>query len=1212
MSSPTAHSLSSTAPPPEAIHQMTATTAPPLKTAQGKAAGVSFVEPSTPSTSDQHAGEKDAGEKRAVTLPPPSLSPRITAASPPLPEAWGMKTTNILPTPTPIPGVNAFTFSPLGAPLRRVSLEHDSWGHSTSPGPPSIACLGTGHTNAASYNFSPTGATAVSLPRPRSFGGEVLFQLPAPINRVPQLKSWQPVGGGGGSSEGFLKHKNPPSISGGTPCGDLWDDIGASSPSHDEGPPFFLIRHHPPSASACSSSGGNINMTNTRRAPFRVHTTISIAATPSFDLLSPRIGAEPWGETAPTFVSIGEPLHLPQRGRIAREFGPPAAHNVNSISNDLAAGPQSVCGSDYHRGPGPPALPISVGKQQKGVEERSGCEKAGAEENTKEIMDDGIRRPKGGYPHPSHGGVGGKAVDILTHCSGGTGIFGPTPQLTAPQINSLSSPFAPPRRPLQSPKMTSIQWDKKDGGDPQIAQIGQSSPSNVHTAPCLSPRALWSNTGTKHNGLPRSADESLFGNLALISGCSPSSSSSRPLPKTFDEPALASRRQNSTADSPLFGDKSPGAGRRISGYADSSGTEGGSMKNGVISTPPLRSRSPRSPLRTRAPPDPDPPDSQSDPKNNHRVHAQDFKGIHQNREDEDKRARGGGSRDHSARGGHAQSSTRSRSHVETRTASGPNTIYRGEAGGDDNASSSCQDTSTSLNTEVKTTSHEGEKTPSRAYRPQESGRYGSSNVFKETKSIPRFGNGQGPTIDVDAPLDRSRYIYAPSSRSMPSSVGGAGSIFSDNVTNTPDSVYSPSRNTTNNLLLERSGHDSGGGSWKERALGPTSPGAMSSGSAPAVGSRSWSSPVRKSPMSRIWSLSTFSSGSPLSRDEKMNEGPPQLRTHASSYSSPPAPNKRGWDRASRLQSIILGRPSGLPLRLIQSDDEDEDIGTRPTAPVPVDGSIVPGDESVKKAKGKSRFPIGLTLLTPDSLSRASVGASPTSPGLMFRRGPMSPVLYSDVSSTNKLTRGSRGSTDTPGSIKSMRRGHSMLRERYDYVFLDFDHVLTNVMLGIRSKNRHIPPVEGTTNKEFGGAARVEKLRELFELWQAIGVNFFVISKGRLNRIEKSLENVDLFKYLENKIYALDSNGVQQRKGKRDEIMRVLGTNNYNRPDVLFIDDSLANLTLAEDVCMVYQPDSGEGGQGLSLTEICCLIDGAKATSVEQAAESQRRIEAPTS
>eukprot|EP00397_Hematodinium_sp_SG-2012_P007434 GEMP01007479.1.p1 GENE.GEMP01007479.1~~GEMP01007479.1.p1 ORF type:complete len:487 (+),score=76.25 GEMP01007479.1:116-1576(+) len=185
---------------------------------------------------------------------------------------------------------------------------------------------------------------------------------------------------------------------------------------------------------------------------------------------------------------------------------------------------------------------------------------------------------------------------------------------------------------------------------------------------------------------------------------------------------------------------------------------------------------------------------------------------------------------------------------------------------------------------------------------------------------------------------------------------------------------------------------------------------------------------------------------------------------------------------------------------------------------------------------------------------------------------------------------------------SRRRGHSVLRQRYEYVFLDFDHVLTTVMLGVRCKNFEIPPVEHCTNKEFGGQARVDKIRELFEVWEKTGVYYCIVSNGRFNRIRTCLERVDLLRYVENKIYCVDTEGRSQgRMDKRDKIERILttSTQTHTPSDVLFIDDSFANLCQAEDVCVVYQPEAGEYGNGLSLVELGHLVDNAKAELLER-------------
>lgn len=238
---------------------------------------------------------------------------------------------------------------------------------------------------------------------------------------------------------------------------------------------------------------------------------------------------------------------------------------------------------------------------------------------------------------------------------------------------------------------------------------------------------------------------------------------------------------------------------------------------------------------------------------------------------------------------------------------------------------------------------------------------------------------------------------------------------------------------------------------------------------------------------------------------------------------------------------------------------DEGISANGDEPAP---SGAPWHQQTTRGK------IGLTLLTPDSSALRSPDAN-------------SPSMNRPTSMT---------------SARSRTSDAALLRKKYDYVFLDFDHVITSVMLGMRSKNTKVSSLECISIKEFGGEARVEKLRELFELWQSLGINFFVISKGRLNRIEACLERVNLLKYLENKIYAIDSNpcvSLKQKSNKRNKIMNVLGSNPCSPHQVLFIDDCPANLTLAEDVCVVYQPESGEGGKGLSMDEICCLVNGAK-------------------
>lgn len=209
-----------------------------------------------------------------------------------------------------------------------------------------------------------------------------------------------------------------------------------------------------------------------------------------------------------------------------------------------------------------------------------------------------------------------------------------------------------------------------------------------------------------------------------------------------------------------------------------------------------------------------------------------------------------------------------------------------------------------------------------------------------------------------------------------------------------------------------------------------------------------------------------------------------------------------------------------------------------------------------------------------------------------------PMISSPVAARPEVLR-----TISTKSFRSIGRadteGYEVLQRPYHHVFLDFDHVLSNVLLGVRTKDSKTPPVEGITCKEFGGEARVRKIQELFELWQALGVHFCIISKGRYKRIRTCLERVDLLKYVKN-ILCGDTEGDMNQKNekldKREQISRVLSaaSSNNSRSDVLFIDDSFANLCKLDDMCMVYQPDAGENGQGLSLEELDYMLENARA------------------
>merc|ERR1719494_429557 len=116
-------------------------------------------------------------------------------------------------------------------------------------------------------------------------------------------------------------------------------------------------------------------------------------------------------------------------------------------------------------------------------------------------------------------------------------------------------------------------------------------------------------------------------------------------------------------------------------------------------------------------------------------------------------------------------------------------------------------------TEVETSSLAGTSPSRAAHRSLQSGWYGNSNAVSQSQPVSRFGNGRGPTIDVDASFDQSRFGYAPSSRSMPSSA--VGSNLSEPNFNTPDSHTRPS------LLFSPS--QGGGGPHRSSSPARTSP-----------------------------------------------------------------------------------------------------------------------------------------------------------------------------------------------------------------------------------------------------------------------------------------------------------------------------------------------------------------------------------------------------
>lgn len=78
-----------------------------------------------------------------------------------------------------------------------------------------------------------------------------------------------------------------------------------------------------------------------------------------------------------------------------------------------------------------------------------------------------------------------------------------------------------------------------------------------------------------------------------------------------------------------------------------------------------------------------------------------------------------------------------------------------------------------------------------------------------------------------------------------------------------------------------------------------------------------------------------------------------------------------------------------------------------------------------------------------------------------------------------------------------------------------------------------------------------------------------------------------------KIFASDT--LHRPKGlyKGDQIANLLSASCGGEcppPDqILFLDDNMGNLELAEDVCCVYQPQAGPHGTGLNLIELRCMI-----------------------
>lgn len=82
-------------------------------------------------------------------------------------------------------------------------------------------------------------------------------------------------------------------------------------------------------------------------------------------------------------------------------------------------------------------------------------------------------------------------------------------------------------------------------------------------------------------------------------------------------------------------------------------------------------------------------------------------------------------------------------------------------------------------------------------------------------------------------------------------------------------------------------------------------------------------------------------------------------------------------------------------------------------------------------------------------------------------------------------------------------------------------------------------------------------------------------------------------YVKSRILASDTRHKPHGMYKGDQIASLLESEVGELPDrsqILFLDDNLGNLELAEDVCTVFCPTAGPHGSGLNQVEIRCLLN----------------------
>eukprot|EP00931_Biecheleriopsis_adriatica_P068357 TRINITY_DN42321_c0_g1_i1.p1 TRINITY_DN42321_c0_g1~~TRINITY_DN42321_c0_g1_i1.p1 ORF type:complete len:155 (+),score=36.65 TRINITY_DN42321_c0_g1_i1:152-616(+) len=118
-------------------------------------------------------------------------------------------------------------------------------------------------------------------------------------------------------------------------------------------------------------------------------------------------------------------------------------------------------------------------------------------------------------------------------------------------------------------------------------------------------------------------------------------------------------------------------------------------------------------------------------------------------------------------------------------------------------------------------------------------------------------------------------------------------------------------------------------------------------------------------------------------------------------------------------------------------------------------------------------------------------------------------------------------------------------------------------------------------ENFGGSERVEKLRELLRALQAAGVKLYVISTGFKYLFGPLMQAVGLLEFFRDEDVFGQVEQVARTGGcvKGQLIQQLKAECSWENSDVLFIDDSAANIEGAKDVCLTYHiPQPKEFGR----------------------------------